>query len=142
VIGGPRGSMVVPFAFDWYLLVGDETALPAIGRRIEEMPEGAKAIAILEVDNPAEEQSFASNADLTLHYVHRNGDPAGPTTVLADAVTSTAFPEGVAYAYVAGEVTMSHAVRDHLTSERGFNPEYIKAAGYWRYGVADAQEDH
>ncbi|WP_248306002.1 siderophore-interacting protein [Devosia sp. MC1541] len=142
VIGGPRGSMIVPFAFDWYLLVGDETALPAIGRRIEEMPEGAKVIAILEVDNPAEVQSFETKADLALHYVYRNGATAGTTAVLADAVTAAALPDGVAYAYIAGEVTMAHAVRDHLTSERGFNPEYIKAAGYWRYGVADAHEDH
>ncbi len=28
-IGGPRGSSVVPDDFDWYLLIGDETALPA-----------------------------------------------------------------------------------------------------------------
>lgn len=142
VIGGPRGSMVVPFAFDWYLLVGDETALPAIGRRIEEMPEGAKVIAVLEVDNLAEEQGFDTKADLTQRYVHRNGAAAGTTTILSEAVADTPFPEGLAYAYVAGEVTMSHTVRDHLTSERGLNPEYIKAAGYWRYGVADAHEDH
>ena len=32
-IGGPRGSMVVPDMFDSYLLIGDETALPAIARR-------------------------------------------------------------------------------------------------------------
>src|SRR5690606_25905092 len=32
-IAGPRGSFVIPTAFDWHLLIGDETALPAIGRR-------------------------------------------------------------------------------------------------------------
>jgi NADPH-dependent ferric siderophore reductase len=40
VIGGPRGSLVIPAAYDWYLLAGDETALPALGRRIEELPAG------------------------------------------------------------------------------------------------------
>ena len=34
-IGGPRGSMIVPDIFDSYLLIGDETALPAIARRLE-----------------------------------------------------------------------------------------------------------
>lgn len=38
VIGGPRGSFMVPTDFDWYLLAGDETALPAMGRRIESCP--------------------------------------------------------------------------------------------------------
>jgi len=31
-IAGPRGSMIVPDIFDSYLLIGDETALPAIAR--------------------------------------------------------------------------------------------------------------
>ncbi len=37
-IGGPRGLAVVPDDFDWYWLIGDETALPAIGRFIEGPP--------------------------------------------------------------------------------------------------------
>lgn len=142
VIGGPRGSIVVPMAYDWYLLVGDETALPAIGRRIEELPEGARVLAIVEVDNPAEEQRFETRADLTLTYLHRNGAPAGTTTLLHDAVVAAQFPQGDAYAYIAGESQMSKAVRAHLTEQRGFNPEWVKAAGYWLLGVADAHEPH
>jgi NADPH-dependent ferric siderophore reductase len=32
-IGGPKGSVIIPDDFDCWLLIGDETALPAIGRR-------------------------------------------------------------------------------------------------------------
>lgn len=142
VIGGPRGSLVVPAAYDWYLLAGDETALPALGRRIEELPEGAKVMAFIEVDNPQEEQRFETLADLDLRYLHREGQPAGTTTLVRDAIARATFPQGEAYAYVAGEVSMSQSVRAHLTEERGFRPDYIKAAGYWRLGVADAHEDH
>lgn len=142
VIGGPRGSLVVPTTFDWYLLVGDETALPALGRRIEELPTGAKVLAVIEVAGIAEEQSFSTRADLTLHYVHRNGAPAGATTLILDALKASTFPSGTAYAYIAGEAGMSQAIRAHLTDDRGFDPQYLKAAGYWRLGVADAKEDH
>lgn len=142
VIGGPRGSQVVPAAFDWYLLAGDETALPALGRRIEELPAGSKVLAVIEVEDAAEEQSFATKADLTLTYVHRNGQPAGTTSLVLDAIKATTFPAGDAFAYLAGESSMSKAVRAHLTDARGFNPEYIKAAGYWLLGTADAKEDH
>jgi len=41
-IGGPRGSAIIPMEFDWYLFIGDETALPAIGRRLEELPAGSR----------------------------------------------------------------------------------------------------
>ena len=142
VIGGPRGSQVVPAAFDWYLLAGDETALPAIGRRIEELPEGANVVAVIEVEDKGEEQIFETRADLTLIYVHRNGAPAGSTTLVADAVAAADLPQGDAYAYIAGEVNMSRAVKAHLIETRGFNPEWVKAAGYWRLGVADAHEEH
>lgn len=142
VIGGPRGSVVVPMAFDWYLLVGDETALPAIGRRIEELPAGAKVVAVIEVESPEEEQSFETEADLDLIYVHRNGAPAGTTTLLLDKVKTLDLPQGDAYAYIAGESNMSKSVRAHLTEARGFNPEWVKAAGYWLLGTADAHEPH
>lgn len=142
VIGGPRGSQVVPVAFDWYLLAGDETALPAIGRRIEELPAGEKIVAVIEVENKAEEQVFETEADLTLIYVHRNGTPAGTTSLVRDAIAATDLPQGEAYAYIAGEVDMARSVKAHLVDQRGFNPEWIKAAGYWRLGVADAHEDH
>ena len=142
VIGGPRGSLVVPAAFDWYLLVGDETALPAIGRRIEELPAGSKVVAIIEVEDEAEEQTSQTQTDLELIYCHRNGMAAGTTDLLLEAVKRQAFPSGTAYAYIAGESSMSKAVRAHLTEERGFNPEYVKAAGYWLLGVADAKEPH
>lgn len=142
VIGGPRGSLVIPTAYDWYLLVGDETALPAIGRRIEELPEGAVVVAVVEVASAAEEQRFATRADLDLIYVHRNGAPAGTTSLLLDEVKALDLPRGDAYAYIAGESSMSRSVRQHLTAERGFNPEWVKAAGYWLLGTADAHEPH
>lgn len=142
VIGGPRGSSVIPNTFDWYLLVGDETALPAMGRAIEQYPAGSKVVAVIEVADAAEEQRFDTKADLALTYINRNGAPAGTTTLLLEAIKAMQLPEGVAYAYIAGESRMSKAVREHLTSERGFDPEYVKAAGYWLLGVADAQEPH
>ena len=51
---GPGGGDV-PEA-DWYLLAGDETALPAIGRILARLPSLATAVVRIEVDNPLEEQ--------------------------------------------------------------------------------------
>src|SRR3546814_7647576 len=45
-IGGPRGSMLIPDSFHTHLLIGDETALPAIARRVEELPLSCRAIEI------------------------------------------------------------------------------------------------
>lgn len=58
-IGGPRGSTVVPDDFDWYLLVGDASALPSIARRLESLRPGVSTTAIVEVATAEEAQTFA-----------------------------------------------------------------------------------
>src|SRR5690606_13408927 len=57
-IAGPRGSFVIPHEFDWHLLIGDESALPAIGRRLKELPKGKRVLAVIEVDHPDAEPAF------------------------------------------------------------------------------------
>ena len=43
-VGGPRGSFVIPTAYDWHLLIADETGLPAISRRLAELPAGTSHV--------------------------------------------------------------------------------------------------
>ena len=49
-IAGPRGSMVVPTGFDWHWLLGDETALPAVARRLAELPASAVATVRIQLN--------------------------------------------------------------------------------------------
>ncbi|RYE84219.1 MAG: siderophore-interacting protein [Hyphomicrobiales bacterium] len=137
-IGGPRGSFVVKGDFDFYLLAGDETALPAIGRRIEELPPGAKVIAFIEIATAAEKQSFDPRANVELHWLDRSaGDPG-----LVDAVRAATLPGGTGYAFVAGEASASAAIREHLINDRKVDPDLIKAASYWRLGDVDHDDGH
>ena len=62
--------------FDWWLLIGDETALPSIGRRVEGQAEGVPAITLVAVNGPAEEQVFNTRADHQAIWVHRFPDDA------------------------------------------------------------------
>jgi NADPH-dependent ferric siderophore reductase len=142
VIGGPRGSMIVPDAFDWYLLAGDETALPAIGRRLEELPATARAVAVIEVASKEEEQVLETGSRAEIIWVHRNGAEAGNNDLLLRTIETLNLPEGDCYAFIASESSISKSVRNHLVDHRGFNGEWVKAAGYWLRGVADAHEPH
>jgi len=135
MIGGPRGSLRVPEAFDWYLLAGDETALPAIGRRIEELPADKPAIAVIEVPEAADEQRFVTKSQVQVHWVHRNGLEAGGQNLIQPVVEKLTFPTGLGYAFVAGEAAMSKSMRQYLVS-RGLQDEYVRAPGYWVRGEA------
>ena len=62
-IGGPRGSAIIPADFERYWLVGDETALPAIGRWIEDASAGAAITTFVVVEDFADRQRLRSEAE-------------------------------------------------------------------------------
>jgi NADPH-dependent ferric siderophore reductase len=134
-IGGPRGSFVIPEAFDWHLLMGDDTALPAIARRLAEFPAGTKVLVIAEVDGPGDQVTFDSKADVTVVWAYRNGAEAGSSDVLARTLKATTLPKGDYYAWVAAESLIAKALRVQLIADHGANPKWIRAAGYWRRGA-------
>ena len=134
-IGGPRGSFVIPTDFDWHLLIGDDTALPAIARRLEELPAGARAIALVEVDGPGDQVRVESRADVTITWLHRNGAEAGSPELLR-ALHRLTWPRGDYYAWAACESLIAKALRAQLIADHKANPKWIRAAGYWRRGSA------
>ena len=97
--------MIVPDIFDSYLLIGDETALPAIARRLEELPAGRKVLAVLEIANAAEKQALKSAADVEVIWVIRGQDD------LLDTVQKLTLPSGSLYSFVATESKLSRQVR-------------------------------
>jgi len=139
-VGGPRGSAVVPDDFDWWLLIGDESALPTIGRRIEEMRAGIKVISIVSVAGAADEQRFETNAEHQAIWIHRPHARADdPQPVLA-ALQGISFPPGDGFIWVGTEAGVARAVRDYLGNACGHHAAWTKVSGYWIKGKADAHE--
>jgi NADPH-dependent ferric siderophore reductase len=141
-VGGPRGSFIVPDDFDWYLLVGDEAALPAIGRRLEELPAGTRAIVVAEVADAAEEQRFDTHARLDIHWRHRDGAEPGNHLLLQKALTELSIPDGDGYAWIAAEASVAKALRRFLIDHRGVRKDRVKAAAYWKRGAVAVHETY
>ncbi len=135
-VGGPRGSFILPTDFDWHLLIGDETALPAIARRLEELPAGARAVVLAEVEGKADELSFKTSAAATVRWVHR-GAAAEP---LIEALNGLSLPPGDGYAWIACESATAKRLRQLLITEHGANPKWVRASGYWRRGAAGVHD--
>ncbi len=141
-IAGPRGSLVVSTAFDWHVLIGDETAVPAIGRRLEELPASAQAIVII--------RTLAEDGRIELHGECRReirwvaGEPGDVDTgegVLLSAVRDLVLPEvGEGYVWAAGEYSEIRAARRHLAEVLGVDKSRIRAASYWRREATNAHE--
>lgn len=141
-VGGPRGSFIVPTEFDWHLLIGDDTALPAISRRLAELPAGARAVVLAEIDSEADEIAFDTQAELTLKWAHRRGTEPGLSHVLLDALKAIELPAGDFHAWVGCESAIAKALRAHLVGERGANPKWTRASGYWRRGAVATHDSH
>ncbi|SDN80134.1 siderophore-interacting protein [Pseudomonas jinjuensis] len=133
VIGGPRGSMIVPLDFAWHLFIADATGLPAVHRRLEEMPAGTRAIALLQVE-AADRRDFASAADLDLRWLDSTGD-------LLAAAEALRLPAGEGFAWGAGEAASMVRVRSLLTQGKGHPKEAMRIAAYWRQGESDYHEE-
>lgn len=136
---GPGGGDVIPA--DWYLLCGDETALPAIARIAAALPATARASVVIEVADRSEEQEISSDAALEVTWLHRNGQPAGSTELLPDAVRAIALPEsGEPFVFAGCEQAAARAIRRHLRAERKLPKERHLVAAYWRRGHADVHD--
>lgn len=138
-IGGPRGSAVVSADVKNWLLIGDETALPAIGRRVEEAGSDVHMTAIVAVASAAEQQEFQTKAELKAHWVHRPlSDATDPSALLAVLKTVDVAPG--TFVWIAAEASVTRALRGYLVEELSYPLSWIKASGYWVKGKADTTE--
>lgn len=132
-IGGPRGSFVIPVDYDWHLLIADETGLPAIARRLDELPATTCAIVLALVDDAADRREFKSHAQLEQRWFTQPAE-------LLNAVRAFALPEGEGFIWCAGEAHVSAEARRILVDEKGHDRKSIRAAAYWKRGAANHHE--
>ncbi len=137
-IGGPRGSFLTPDDYDTYLLVGDETALPAIARHLEELRPGVRAIVCIEVADAGEERHLPTAANASIRFLYRDGQPAGTTRLLDEALRAQSLPRGETYAWIAAEAETARRLRKYLLEDEAMPTNQVRAAGYWRRGEAGA----
>lgn len=131
---GPGGAYAPDAEADWHLLVGDESALPAIGAAVEQLPPGARATVLLEVEDETEEQKFNGSGDLNVTWLHRAGSSSGRGDALVAAVEALEFPPGDAQIFVHGEAGFVFRIRKNLFTDRALPRDRISLSGYWRLG--------
>ncbi|MGO1183941.1 MAG: SIP domain-containing protein [Micrococcaceae bacterium] len=139
---GPSTSRGLPGDAGWLLVAGDDTAIPAIARVLEELPEDARAQVFIEVAEESHRLELRTLPRVEVTWLVRDGAEAGTTTHLVDAVRNTGWWEGRPFAWLAGEHTAVRDLRRHLVEDRGVPKADIEFTGYWRRGeVVASGED-
>lgn len=129
-ISEPKGSFAMPASAQWLLIVGDLTALPAMGRIIETTP-GVPITAWCEVGDD-DLASYISVPDGEQVEVHRVTPPEGVETATAQVVERIEWPQGDGYFWMAGESAQMRAIRKHLMREVKLPHGAYDVMGYWR----------
>jgi NADPH-dependent ferric siderophore reductase len=134
---GPRGKIFPVDGAAWHLFAGDFSALPAFFAMAGSLPAGQRAIVILEVPGPGDEEELAAAADVEVTWLHSGGRPAGDPSALVRAVADVKLPPGAGHAYLAGEARLVLALREALAA-RGLAADQVSPKAYWGLGRANA----
>jgi NADPH-dependent ferric siderophore reductase len=151
---GPRTTYHPPADVDGYLLVADDTGLPATAAILEHLAgrfDGPVRV-VVEVADAAEEQPLGTMpgqpeqpglADLQVVWLHRDGAAAGTTTALFEAVAALPLPGEAPYVWGGGESRAMTRIRKHVRHRLGLPRERVSLTGYWRHAAhADDHDDH
>lgn len=147
VVTGGRGAYRIDETADWTVMVGDETALPAIGTVLEDAAARGidrPIIVIAEVLDATDEIELPLTGATQLHWVHRGDGGAGELG--AQALIDAALPSGAGRAWVGLEAAAMRTARRHLLHERGFDRSALHTRAYWKRGMqghrdSDSGED-
>lgn len=130
---GPRTAFAPPAATDGYLLVADETGLPAVAVILETVPAEVPVVVLAEADSPATRPPLPEHPGASVHWLHREGADPGTTQLLGDAARSVALPGTRPYVWGGGESRAMTAVRKHVRHELGLAREQVSLVAYWRH---------
>lgn len=135
VVGGPRGSRGLPAGADQFILVADETALPAASRWIAQISEGVPVVLIAAVHDQGDwvGDYLGGGTGLPETVVIRHSAPDAASVLAALAATGTITP--TTYVWAAGDAGALLPVRRHLRRELALPKAQVQVDGYWRSGV-------
>lgn len=134
IIGGPRGSRIVPYDFDWYLMIGDETSIPSFARRLEELPEGIKAEVILEVGSAQEVIALKEHPGVNVKWIFRDNERAGESVRFIKAIKDLSFLRGDYFTWISAEKHTTFEIQNYLLENKNAHKEWMKCTGYWNKG--------
>jgi NADPH-dependent ferric siderophore reductase len=137
---GPARSYEVDAAADWYVILGDDAALPAIETILEALPKTTRTTVLIEVTGKDEERPLAGPGQTDVRWLVR-GAGAEPGSALLTGLRGFDWPTGEGRVYAGCEATALRTLRTAILESSGLDKSRVVARGYWRVGAVN-HPDH
>ncbi|MEZ8823736.1 siderophore-interacting protein [Vibrio sp. 10N.261.55.A7] len=129
-VAGPGNIQDMNTEVDWFFMVADMTALPALSAKIQKLPHDAKGYAVIKIIEKADIQPLKAPDNFRVIWL--TGDAP-----LASNVKSLDWLEGTASVWTACEFESMRELRQYFRNEREVPKENIYISSYWKQGVSE-----
>lgn len=129
--GPGRGYVIDPEA-PAFLLVGDETAVPAIAQLLESIPPDRVVEVHVEIVGDEAGRTLPRHPHAAVEW-HELSPGRTHGDELVDAVQRASLPAH-GRVWAAGEAAAMQRIRRHLFDERGVPRAHTTIRGYWKHG--------
>lgn len=133
---GPAGDYRPDPEADWCLVVGDESALPAMAATVQAVRPGVPVLCIAVVQDEAGRIELTSPGDLQVHWLYR-ADLDDTAEALSELVARLPLPQGRASLFLHGEAGETRAVLWSLARRRDLSGDQLSCSPYWCRGMDD-----
>lgn len=133
-MAGPKSSLLIPVEADWFVLAGDETALPAIANWLEALPTKARVAAFIQVSDASARIPIKAPKGAIIEWIV---DPSLRSETLTEALRRFAWWDGDGFVWAASERESAKLLRKYLIEERGHDRRALDVVAYWHKGVED-----
>ncbi len=131
---GPGKTLDLPSGADNYLILGDDTAIPAVARLLEELPERATGEVLLSVPGKEYRYELQAPAGVRVRWINADAVASPTRSPLLVALEATTLPRDNLAVWVAGEQAEVREIRRFLVQTWELPRAAISFTGYWKRG--------
>ena len=132
-IAGPGMLKPVNIDTDWYFLVADMTALPALSAQLTKLPTTARGYAVIEINHEDDKQILPKPEGIELIWVIADA----AKTYLVHQVKALTWQQGEVSVWCACEFSAMRALRVYFRNDRNVDKDNIYISSYWKSGCTE-----
>ncbi len=130
VMGGPRGSCIMPVDYACQVYVCDETGLPAFRRRYAELR--AQRVHLLAFTDESVGRGYLGDMHgVTVSWLGSGNMSTATPVTLAAELAAIDLSGDDSFVWLTGEGHTVKQLSDYFTQQRGVHSDFVRAVAYW-----------